>query len=86
MDTIDIPYLIVTGLADDTVVPYGQYAIVAALCASDNNVTWLKYEGLGHDKALNGSFEDSLAFARSRLEGVNVTGNCSMISPPEAPE
>lgn len=86
MDTIDIPYLIATGLADDTVIPYRQYAIVAALCTSDNNVTWLKYEGLGHDEALNGSFEDSLTFARSRLEGVNVTGNCSMISPPEAPQ
>lgn len=85
MEKVDIPYLIATGLADDTVVPLRQYAIVAALCASGNNVSWLNYEGLDHDDALYGSFEDSLSFARSLLKGDDVTGNCASISSPTPP-
>lgn len=83
MGLINIPLLIATGLADDTVEPLRQYAAVAALCASNNNVTWRRYEGLDHDGALNGSFDDSLAFARSLLAGEKTRGNCSEISPPE---
>jgi hypothetical protein len=79
---INVPLLIATGLADDTVEPLRQYAVVAALCASNNNVAWRRYEGLDHDEALNGSFDDSLSFARSLLAGEAVRGNCSEVSPP----
>ena len=82
MGPTKFPLLIATGLADDTVEPFRQYAVVAALCSSSNNVTWRRYEGLDHDEALNGSFDDSLAFARSLLAGETVSGNCSQISPP----
>jgi acetyl esterase/lipase len=80
----NFPLLIATGLDDDTVEPLRQYAAVAALCAANNNVTWRRYEGLDHDETLNGSFEDSLAFARSLLAGNSVGGNCSQISPPDS--
>jgi hypothetical protein len=85
MGPVNVPLLIATGLADDTVEPLRQYAVVAALCASKNNVTWRRYDGLDHDGALHGSFDDSLAFARSLLAGEKVSGNCSGISPPGAP-
>lgn len=83
MGRTHVPLLIATGLADDTVEPLRQYAVVAALCASNNNVTWRRYDGLDHDETLNGSFDDSLAFARSLLAGERVSGNCSEISPPD---
>lgn len=79
---INVPLLIATGLADDTVEPFRQYAVVAALCTSENNVTWRRYDGFDHDETLNGSFDDSLAFARSLLAGGVAPGNCSEISPP----
>lgn len=78
----NVPLLIATGMADDTVEPVRQYAVAAALCAANNNVAWRRYDGLDHDETLNGSFEDSLAFARSLLAGEMVSGNCSEISPP----
>jgi hypothetical protein len=78
------PLLIATGMADDTVEPLRQYAVVAALCTSNNAVTWRRYEGLDHDEALNGSFDDSLSFARSLLAGERVSGNCSEIAPPSS--
>jgi acetyl esterase/lipase len=80
------PLLIATGLADDTVEPLRQYAAAAALCAAKNNVTWRRYQGLDHDEALNGSFDDSLAFARSLLAGEKVSSNCSEIAPPGPPQ
>jgi hypothetical protein len=85
MGPVNMPLLIATGLADDTVEPIRQYAVAAALCTSNNNVTWRTYDGLDHDEALNGSFDDSLAFARSLIAGDNVSGNCSEISPPASP-
>ena len=84
MRPINVPLLIATGMADDTVEPLRQYAVVAALCASKNNVSWRRYEGLDHDEALNGLFDDSLAFARSLLAGATVSGNCPEISPPDS--
>jgi hypothetical protein len=84
MGPIAVPLLIATGLEDDTVEPLRQYAVAAALCASKNKVIWRGYEGLDHDGALNGSFDDSLAFARSLLAGEKVSSNCSEISPPGA--
>lgn len=82
MGPTGIPLLIATGLADESVEPRRQYAIAAALCASGNIVDWRRYEGLDHDGALNGSFADSLIFARSLLAGEKVRGNCARISPP----
>jgi acetyl esterase/lipase len=84
MRATNLPMLIATGMEDDTVEPLRQYAVVAALCA-DNDVTWRRYDGLDHDEALNGSFDDSLAFARSLLAGESVSGNCSEIAPPSSP-
>jgi acetyl esterase/lipase len=86
MGLAGVPLLIATGLADDTVEPLRQYAVAAALCAAKNNVLWRRYDGLDHDEALNGSFDDSLAFARSLLAGEKVSGNCSEISPPGPPQ
>jgi hypothetical protein len=86
MEAIDVPLLIATGLADDTVTPIRQYAAASALCASDNNVTWLAYRGLDHDDAMHGSFEDSLTFARTLLVGEKISPNCAHISEPGPPE
>lgn len=83
MQTIDIPYEIVTGMSDHTVPPMRQYAVVAALCASSNTVRWSRYEGLDHDEALNGSFEASLAFAQDLLLAKTIPSDCAMIAPPE---
>lgn len=85
MGRTNVPLLIATGLTDDTVEPLRQYAVVAALCASNNDVIWRRYEGLDHDEALNGSFDASLAFARSLLAGEKVSSQCSEMSPPEPP-
>lgn len=82
MGPSNVPLFFGTGLADDTVEPLRQYAVVAALCSSNNVVLWQRYPGLDHDDALNGSFDDSLAFARALLAGEPVGGNCAGISPP----
>ncbi|GAB1581064.1 lipase family protein [Phyllobacterium phragmitis] len=82
MKTVGVPLLIATGLADATVEPERQYAVVSALCAADNEVIWRRYEGLGHGETLHGSFEDSVAFARTLLQGEKVAGNCSEASAP----
>lgn len=82
MGMIGAPIMIGTGLADDTVPPARQYAVVSALCASGNRVVWGRYDGLGHDGALHGSFDQSLAFARSVLASDAVASSCSNLSPP----
>lgn len=84
MGPTHLPLLIATGLADESVEPLRQQAVVAALCASNNNVTWQRYEGLDHDETLNGSFDDSLAFARSLLAGDEPRGNCAELPAPGA--
>lgn len=75
----NVPLFIATGLADETVEPFRQHAAVAALCASNNDVTWRRYEGLDHDATLNGSFDDSLVFARALLAGERVGSDCPSI-------
>ena len=80
--TMDIPLLIGTGLADHTVEPMRQYALVSALCAAGNDVTWRRYDGLDHDGTLNGSFQDSVSFARALIEKKRVVAECSQISAP----
>lgn len=82
MGNIGVPLLVGTGLADATITPLRQYAAVSALCAAGNNVTWNRYEGYGHDGALHGSFEDSLAFAHAVLMKRKVSSNCSEIAQP----
>jgi hypothetical protein len=86
MGRIGVPLFVGTGLADATLTPVRQYAAVAALCASRNKVTWKRYEGHGHDGALHGSFDDSLAFARALLARKKVAGNCSAIVEPGPPQ
>lgn len=85
MRSVGVPLMVATGLADATLTPERQYAAVAALCAAGNKVLWRRYEGLGHDGALNGSFEDSIAFARALLKGEPVASNCADILPPGPP-
>lgn len=85
MSNIGVPLFIGTGLADATVAPVRQYAAVAALCASGNSVVWNRYEGHGHDGALHGSFDDSMAFARAVLEKKEMEGNCATITRPGPP-
>jgi hypothetical protein len=72
-------------MEDDTVEPFRQHAIVAALCAADNSVTWARYEGLDHDDTLNGSFADSLDFARMLLSGETVASGCAALPHGERP-
>lgn len=79
------PVLIGTGLSDATTTPILQYAAVSALCASGNTVVWKRYAGLGHDGAMHGSFDHSLAFARKLLGGETVASDCSDISQPGPP-
>lgn len=85
MERISVPLLLGTGLADRTIPPQRQYNAVAALCASGNAVTWQRYPGIGHNGGVNAAFDDALAFARLRLSGAAVTGNCSQASVPDAP-
>lgn len=85
MASMNTPILIGTGLADATIVPMRQFAAVSALCAAGNKVTWHRYEGLGHDGAMHGSFDASLAFARALLAGGDVGSNCPEIAPPGPP-
>lgn len=85
MTQVGFPILVATGLADETVTPQRQYAAVSALCAANNNVIWRPYDGLGHDGAMHGSFEDSLAFVQARLKGLDVSSTCSEIAPPGPP-
>ncbi|MCR8959840.1 lipase family protein [Variovorax sp. S2] len=85
MGNIGVPLFVGTGLADATITPVRQHAAVAALCAAGNNVTWSRYEGHGHDGALHGSFDDSLAFARAVLAKKKISSNCGEIAPPGAP-
>lgn len=85
MGHFGVPLFVGTGLADATITPVRQYAAVAALCAAGNNVTWKRYEGHGHDGALHGSFDDSLAFARAVLAKKKVPSNCAVIAPPGPP-
>jgi hypothetical protein len=86
MGRIEVPLFVGTGLADATLTPMRQYAAVSALCSSRNNVTWNRYEGHGHDGALHGSFDDSLAFARALLVKGKVSSNCSAITQPGPPQ
>ncbi|WP_225613125.1 lipase family protein [Variovorax sp. VRV01] len=85
MGNIGVPLFVGTGLADATITPMRQYAAVSALCASGNDVVWIRYEGHGHDGALHGSFGDSMAFARTVMAKKKVSGNCSKIAPPGPP-
>ena len=83
--TIAFPLLIATGQADETITPVRQYAVAAALCAAGNQVTWQRYEGLGHDGVMHGSLNEAFAFARSQLEGQRYDSNCATIQKPGAP-
>lgn len=85
MGRIGMPLFVGTGLADATITPMRQYAAAAALCASGNAVSWHRYEGHGHDGALHGSFDDSLAFARELMAGKAAAGNCSSNAQPGPP-
>lgn len=85
MGNIGVPLFVGTGLADATITPVRQYAAVSALCASGNSVVWNRYGGHGHDGALHGSFDDSIAFARAVLEKKEVSSNCSTIAQPGPP-
>lgn len=85
MGNIGVPLFVGTGLADATITPVRQYAAISALCESGNSVVWNRYEGHGHDGALHGSFDDSMAFARTVLAKKKVSSNCSKIAPPGPP-
>jgi hypothetical protein len=79
------PVMVGTGLSDATTTPMRQYAAVSALCASGNTVVWKRYAGLGHDGAMHGSLDDSLAFARKLLGGETAGSDCADISQPGPP-
>lgn len=85
MDPVGVPLFIGTGLADATIPPVRQHAAVAALCAAGNKVSWHRYESHGHDGALHGSFDDSLAFVRTVLAKKKAASNCSAMAPPGPP-
>jgi hypothetical protein len=85
MGPVGVPLFVGTGLADATITPVRQHAAVAALCAAGNKVSWNRYEGHGHDGALHGSFDDTLAFARAVIAKKKVDGNCPEIAPPGPP-
>ena len=66
---IKVPIFAGTGLADTEASLPGQYNAVAAMCDAGTKVTWMKYPGLTHNGALNGSFADSMAFVRALMAG-----------------
>ena len=82
---VDVPMLLGTGLADRLIPPQRQYGAVAGLCAVGNAVTWKTYAGIGHNGSPHATFDDALAFARARLAGQPVPGNCAGLSAPGAP-
>lgn len=82
---IGFPILIASGKADNTITPIRQYAVAAALCAAGNNVTWLLFDGMGHDGAMHASLEDAFSFAGMRLSGGFPVSNCPDIHPPGPP-
>lgn len=84
-ERLGLAVMVGTGLADATTPPLRQYGAVAALCASGDKVYWRRYEGLGHDGAMHGSFEDAVAFARAGLRGTPLPSSCSDLSPPGPP-
>lgn len=79
------PVMVGTGLSDRTTTPVRQYASVAAMCAAGNTVSWKRYKGLGHDGAMHGSFDDSVAFARQRLADGPPPSDCAQLSEPGPP-
>lgn len=83
---IGMPVFVGTGLADATILPERQYAAVSALCAGGDGVTWQRYGGHGHDGALHGSFDDSLAFATRALRGQPQPSACQSLERPGPPE
>lgn len=85
MKPMGVPVLVGTGLADATTPPMRQYGAVAAMCAAGDKVSWFRYEGLGHDGALHGSFDQALAFARTGLRGAAAASSCAELSPPGPP-
>lgn len=82
---VGAPVMIGTGLSDATTTPMLQFAAASALCAGGNTVVWRRYEGLGHDGAMHGSLEDSVAFARKRLAGEAVASDCGKLVQPGPP-
>lgn len=84
-EPIGVPIMIGTGLADATITPLRQYAAASALCAAGDRVTWRTYEGLGHDGAMHGVFDDALAFAQARLGGQTPAANCTELAQPGPP-
>lgn len=82
---VDVPLLLGTGLADRLIPPQRQYSAVAGLCAAGNAVTWKVYVGIGHNGSPHAAFNDALAFARARLAGQAVAGNCAGLVQPGAP-
>ncbi|MFN3514458.1 MAG: lipase family protein [Phenylobacterium sp.] len=85
MEPIDAPVMVGTGLSDATTTPMLQYAAVSAMCVSGGTVGWRRYPGLGHDGAMHGSLDDSIAFARRALAGEAISSDCSALSPPGPP-
>jgi hypothetical protein len=83
---LGFPILIGTGLADATITPEYQFAAASALCAADNTVLWRTYPKMGHDGALHASVPDTVAFARSLLNGEQVQSNCATIKRPGPPQ
>lgn len=83
MVAVSSPFLIATGLDDETVEPIRQFAVASALCESGNTVSWQSYEGMDHDNALMGSFNDSHSFATDLLEGRSVKANCDLLNQSE---
>ena len=82
---LPVPVLLGTGLADSTLVPTRQYAVVSAFCAAGSEVVWKTYPGASHNGGLNASFADALLFFRNVLEGRRPQSNCGSIAEPGAP-
>jgi dienelactone hydrolase len=82
---LPVPVLLGTGLADSTLVPTRQYAVVSAFCAAGSEVAWKTYPGASHNGGLNASFADALSLFRTVLEGRKPQSNCGSIAEPGAP-
>ncbi|MNL76726.1 hypothetical protein D3C87_2027420 [compost metagenome] len=55
------------------------------MCAAGSTVVWRRYEGLGHDGAMHGSIEDSVAFGRALLGGQPIASSCGDLVQPGQP-
>ncbi|WKN50318.1 S9 family peptidase [Nocardioides sp. Arc9.136] len=71
-----VPTMIAQGTADTAVGKPGVDQLVSSLCGAGADVTYRVYEGADHRAAVETSYADAAAFARTVLKGGKPAGTC----------